>query len=101
LQRASGIRNRLLDEQDATRPRLYVEALDTFVRWIFWCLGAQRIEWQGIVINPTSWTVAAKVGFQLEGALRARAPQRGVARDTEIAGLLPDGIGLPADTVLG
>jgi RimJ/RimL family protein N-acetyltransferase len=70
----------------AHRGRDYpVEALDAFVRWIFSCLGAQRIEWQGIVGNPTSWGVAAKVGFQLEGVMRARANQRGIARDTQVA----------------
>ncbi len=73
-----------------------VEALDAFVRWIFRSLDAQRIEWQGLVGNPGSWAVAAHVGFRLEGTLRARAHLRGVARDTEMGGLLPADLGLPA-----
>jgi len=86
----------------AQRGRGYtVEALDAFVRWIFGCLGAQRIEWQGIVGNPTSWAVAARVGFQLEGTVRARVSQRGVARDAQIAGLLPGDLGLPANSACG
>jgi RimJ/RimL family protein N-acetyltransferase len=72
-----------------------VEGLDAFVRWIFLCLGAQRIEWQGIVGNPGSFAVAAKVGFRLEGTMRGRVNQRGAVRDAQMAGLLPVDLGLP------
>jgi RimJ/RimL family protein N-acetyltransferase len=72
-----------------------VEALDAFVRWIFLYLRAQRIEWQGIVGNPGSFAVAAKVGFRLEGTVRARVNRRGTVLDAQIAGLLPADLGLP------
>ena len=73
-----------------------VEALDAYVRWIFLFLGAQRIEWQGFIGNPGSFAVAAKVGFRLEGTMRARANQRGTVRDTQMAGLIPADLGLPS-----
>jgi RimJ/RimL family protein N-acetyltransferase len=76
-----------------------VEGLDAFVRWIFLFLGAQRIEWQGIVGNPGSFAVAAKVGFRLEGTLRARVNQRGTILDADMAGLLPADLGLPSPDV--
>jgi RimJ/RimL family protein N-acetyltransferase len=73
-----------------------VEGLDAFVRWIFLGLGAQRIEWQGIVGNPGSFAVAEKVGFRLEGTLRARVNQRGAVLDAHMAGLVPADLGLPS-----
>ncbi|HJP73814.1 MAG TPA: GNAT family N-acetyltransferase [Pseudonocardiaceae bacterium] len=72
-----------------------VEGLDAFVRWIFLCLRAQRIEWQGIVGNPGSFAVAEKVGFRMEGTVRARVNQRGTILDADLAGLLPADLGLP------
>lgn len=74
---------------------LTAEGLDAFVRWIFLCLRAQRVEWQGIVGNPGSFAVAEKVGFRFEGTLRGRIRQRGTALDVHMAGLLPADLGLP------
>jgi RimJ/RimL family protein N-acetyltransferase len=71
------------------------EGLDAFVRWIFLCLRAQRVEWQGIVGNPGSFAVAAKVGFRMEGTVRGRVNQRGTVLDADLAGLLPSDLGLP------
>lgn len=75
-----------------------VEGLGAFVRWIFLALGAQRIEWLGIVGNPGSFAVAAKVGFRFEGTMRARVNQRGTVLDADLAGLLPADLGFPLPT---
>jgi RimJ/RimL family protein N-acetyltransferase len=69
------------------------EATAGLVRWTFATLPVQRIEWQGMVGNPRSWSVAEKVGFRFEGVLRAGFAQRGVAKDIQVGGLLPSDLG--------
>jgi RimJ/RimL family protein N-acetyltransferase len=77
-----------------------VEGLGAFVRWIFLALDAQRIEWLGIVGNPGSFAVAAKVGFRFEGTLRGRVSQRGTIHDADLAGLLPADLGFPSSSAV-
>jgi RimJ/RimL family protein N-acetyltransferase len=58
-------------------------------RWGFEALGIGRIEWLAEVGNVASRRVAEKVGFVMEGTLRARLLHRGERKDAWVAGLLP------------
>ncbi|WP_067722982.1 GNAT family N-acetyltransferase [Nocardia yamanashiensis] len=51
-------------------------------------LGLERIEWRAIVGNHASAAVARRCGFTYEGLLRGGCVQRGVRRDSWIAGRL-------------
>ena len=53
-------------------------------------LAAWRIEWRAFAGNRASAAVAQRIGFRFEGTLRLGSVQRGVPRDTWIAGLLSD-----------
>jgi RimJ/RimL family protein N-acetyltransferase len=58
-------------------------------RWGFRNLGLGRIEWWANTGNVASRRVAEKVGFTMEGTVRARLLHRGVRVDGWGAGLLP------------
>lgn len=58
-------------------------------------LGLERITWRAFVGNHASAAVAARNGFRYEGMLRLGSSQRGVRRDTWIAGRLATDPGLP------
>ncbi|MBF6446712.1 GNAT family N-acetyltransferase [Nocardia elegans] len=51
-------------------------------------LGLTRIEWRAFVGNLASAAVVRRTGFQYEGLLRGAAVQRGVRRDSWVAGRL-------------
>ena len=57
--------------------------------WGFDELGLGRIEWWANVGNYASRRVAEKVGFTMEGTVRARLLHRGERVDGWVAGLLP------------
>lgn len=59
-------------------------------------LGAERVEWRAEVGNEASRAVALKVGFVMEGTLRAALLMRGTTRDAWIGALLPSDVGLPS-----
>jgi RimJ/RimL family protein N-acetyltransferase len=69
-----------------------VEALENVLHWAFTRLEAQRVEWQAIVGNTASMSVAERLGFRYEGTLRGRIEQRGERRDMWVAGLLPEDV---------
>jgi RimJ/RimL family protein N-acetyltransferase len=52
-------------------------------------LGAHRLEWLAGVGNEGSRAVAGKVGFTMEGTLRARMDLRGEKIDAWLGSLLP------------
>ncbi|MEV6274134.1 GNAT family N-acetyltransferase [Nocardia sp. NPDC051832] len=58
-------------------------------------LGLQRITWRAFVGNRASAAVAARNGFRYEGMMRLGSVQRGVRRDSWVAGRLATDDGLP------
>ncbi|MFJ9419857.1 GNAT family N-acetyltransferase [Streptomyces sp. NPDC101227] len=66
-----------------------VEAALAVVRWAFDDLGVERMEWLAEAGNEGSRAVARKVGFRMEGTLRAKLVQEGTRRDVWIGSLLP------------
>ncbi|MEU5213342.1 GNAT family protein [Streptomyces sp. NPDC020742] len=66
-----------------------VEAGRAVLRWAFHELGVERMEWVAEVGNAGSWAVARRLGFQREGALRAKLVHSGTRRDAWIGSLLP------------
>jgi RimJ/RimL family protein N-acetyltransferase len=67
-------------------------------RWAFRELGVERLEWVADATNVASRAVALKIGFAMEGTLRAKIPQRGTRRDAWIGSLLPYDLELPSQT---
>jgi RimJ/RimL family protein N-acetyltransferase len=65
------------------------EAATEMCRWAFGTLGAHRLEWLAGVGNEGSRAVAGKVGFTMEGTLRARMDLRGEKIDAWLGSLLP------------
>ncbi|MTE19274.1 GNAT family N-acetyltransferase [Streptomyces sp. TRM43335] len=65
------------------------EAAGAVVDWAFDELGVERLEWVAEVGNTGSRAVAERLGFVVEGTLRARIPFRGTRRDAWLASLLP------------
>ncbi|MEU8897917.1 GNAT family N-acetyltransferase [Nocardia sp. NPDC048505] len=59
-------------------------------------LGLQRITWRAFVGNHASAAVARRNGFRYEGMQRLGSLQRGVRRDTWVAGRLVTDPGEPA-----
>lgn len=59
------------------------------IRFGFEVLHLGRVEWLALVGNDASLRVAEKLGFRLEGTLRAGLLHRGERRDGWVAGLLP------------
>ncbi|GAA2396187.1 GNAT family N-acetyltransferase [Streptomyces glaucosporus] len=73
-----------------------VEAARAVTDWAFTELGVERLEWFAEVGNTGSRAVAERLGFVMEGTLRARIPFRGTRRDSWVASLLPSDQGRPA-----
>jgi RimJ/RimL family protein N-acetyltransferase len=65
------------------------DAVRLTCRWGFAELGLERIEWWANVGNYASRRVAEKVGFTMEGTVRARLLHRGQRVDGWCGGLLP------------
>ena len=59
------------------------------IRFGFEVLHLRRVEWLALVGNDASLRVAEKLGFRLEGTLRAGLLHRGERLDGWVAGLLP------------
>ncbi|MGV9341449.1 GNAT family N-acetyltransferase [Streptomyces sp. NPDC003688] len=77
------------------RGRGYVtEAALAAARWAFAHLSVDRLEWRAEVGNLPSRAVAERVGFTMEGTLRAAVEHRGVRRDSWVGSLLPSDLGL-------
>jgi RimJ/RimL family protein N-acetyltransferase len=67
-------------------------------RWAFTSLGAERIEWFAEAGNEGSRAVARKIGFVMEGTMRAKIPHSGTRRDAWCGSLLPSDWNLPSAT---
>jgi RimJ/RimL family protein N-acetyltransferase len=74
--------------KDARGQGVIPRATAAVCRWGFESLGLGRIEWYAEVGNDASKRVAEKVGFTMEGVLRARLVHRGTRVDAWVAGLL-------------
>ncbi|MET8815138.1 GNAT family N-acetyltransferase [Streptomyces sp. NPDC004549] len=70
------------------------EAVLAAARWAFTELSVDRLEWRAEVGNLPSRAVAERVGFTMEGTLRAAVEHRGVRRDSWVGSLLPSDLGL-------
>ncbi|MEW2417804.1 GNAT family N-acetyltransferase [Streptomyces sp. NPDC046866] len=70
------------------------EAVEAVARWLFTEVGATRLEWRAEAGNAASRAVAQKVGFRIEGVLRAALRRGGTDRDCWVGGLLPSDLGL-------
>jgi RimJ/RimL family protein N-acetyltransferase len=68
---------------------IMTDAVRLACRWGFDELGLGRIEWWANVGNHASRRVAQKVGFTMEGTVRARLLHRGERVDGWCGGLLP------------
>ncbi|MFI0908606.1 GNAT family N-acetyltransferase [Streptomyces sioyaensis] len=66
-----------------------VEAARAVLRWAFCDLGVERMEWLAEAGNEGSRAVARRLGFRMEGTLRAKLPREGTRRDVWIGSLLP------------
>ncbi|MGY5130148.1 GNAT family N-acetyltransferase [Streptomyces nigrescens] len=66
-----------------------VEAARAVLRWAFRDLGVERMEWRAEAGNEPSRAVARKLGFRMEGTLRAKLVHEGTRRDVWIGSLLP------------
>ncbi|MEU9402396.1 GNAT family protein [Streptomyces sp. NPDC048242] len=70
------------------------EAALAAARWAFTDVSVDRLEWRAEVGNLPSRAVAERVGFTMEGTLRAAVAHRGVRRDSWVGSLLPSDLGL-------
>lgn len=59
------------------------------LRWAFRELGVERLEWHAEAGNEGSRAVARRLGFHMEGTLRAQLVRGGTRRDVWIGSLLP------------
>ncbi|MET9258175.1 GNAT family N-acetyltransferase [Streptomyces sp. NPDC048182] len=79
------------------RGRGYVtEACAALARWVLTERGVDRLEWRAEVGNHASRAVAERLGFVMEGTLRAGLDNNGVRRDVWIGSLLPSDLSLPS-----
>ncbi|MFC0602177.1 GNAT family N-acetyltransferase [Streptomyces palmae] len=74
------------------------EAARAVAEWAFTELAVERMEWYAQAGNAASRAVALKVGFRMEGTLRARLVSQGSRRDAWVGALLPSDLGLPSAT---
>ncbi|MCB5912057.1 GNAT family N-acetyltransferase [Streptomyces pinistramenti] len=74
-----------------------VEAARAVARWAFQDLGVERLEWLAEAGNEASRAVARKVGFRMEGTLRAKLVHAGTRRDLWIGSLLPSDLPDPTE----
>ncbi len=58
-------------------------------------LGADHLRWTAVLGNETSWAVARRAGFVLDGTVRHGVRQRGRCRDALMATLLPGELVIP------
>lgn len=65
------------------------EAARAVCAWAFESLGVERIEWYAEAGNHGSRAVALKVGFVMEGTIRAKTVYEGTRRDMWSGALLP------------
>lgn len=75
-----------------------VEAGLAVCRWAFADLGVQRMEWFADAGNEGSRAVARRIGFVMEGTMRAKIVHNGTRRDCWTGSLLPSDLGLPLTT---
>ncbi|MFD3457579.1 GNAT family N-acetyltransferase [Streptomyces sp. NPDC058691] len=73
---------------------LTTEAATAVARWALTDLGVERLEWYAEAGNHGSRAVALKLGFRMEGTLRARIVHQGTRRDAWTGSLLPSDLGL-------
>jgi RimJ/RimL family protein N-acetyltransferase len=66
-----------------------VEAARAVIEWAFDGLGVERLEWVAEAGNVPSRAVAERLGFTIEGTLRAKIVHLGTRRDAWIGSLLP------------
>lgn len=66
-----------------------VEAARAVIGWAFDELGVERLEWVAEAGNAASRGVAERLGFTIEGTLRAKIVHQGTRRDAWIGSLLP------------
>lgn len=62
-------------------------------RWAFEQLGVERLEWYAEAGNEGSRAVARKIGFVMEGTVRAKVVHNGTRRDAWSGSLLPGDLG--------
>lgn len=75
-----------------------VEAGRAVCDWALGELGVERLEWFAEAGNEGSRAVALRIGFVMEGTVRAKIVQRGTRRDAWSGALLPSDRGLPSAT---
>jgi len=66
-----------------------VEAARAVCAWAFDALAVERLEWIAEAGNEASRAVALRLGFVMEGTLRAKVPHEGTRRDAWSGSLLP------------
>jgi RimJ/RimL family protein N-acetyltransferase len=74
------------------------EAARAVCTWAFDVLGVERIEWIAEAGNEGSRAVALKLGFVLEGTVRAKIIHEGTLRDAWSGSLLPSDWSRPQGT---
>ncbi|MEV6110123.1 GNAT family N-acetyltransferase [Streptomyces sp. NPDC051940] len=70
------------------------EAGSALSEWAFRELGVERLEWLAEVGNEGSRAVARRIGFTMEGTLRAHVARTTTRRDAWIGSLLPTDVGV-------
>lgn len=75
-----------------------VEAGRAVCAWALGELGVERLEWVAEAGNEGSRTVAERLGFVMEGTLRAKIVHAGTRRDAWIGSLLPSDTGRESPT---
>ncbi|WP_435179311.1 GNAT family N-acetyltransferase [Actinacidiphila sp. bgisy145] len=73
-----------------------VEAARAVCSWAFEALGVERVEWFAEAGNEASRAVALKLGFVIEGTVRAMVVRDGTRRDAWSGSLLPSDWSLPS-----
>ncbi|MFC4036338.1 GNAT family N-acetyltransferase [Streptomyces polygonati] len=72
-----------------------VEAARAACDWAFETLAVERIEWYAEAGNEGSRAVALRLGFVMEGTIRAKIIKEGTRRDAWSGSLLPSDWGRP------